>query len=127
MPAPRLPLAKARVLGADRKNPARFRDRAAPAVRPLGAPSAWLSGLQVEAWEAFRREIPWLAESDRSLLEVAAVVRARLMAGEEVGVQALNLLRQCVEQMGGIPADRSKAPAPADEGGEPDPAAKYFS
>jgi hypothetical protein len=63
---------------------------------------------QIAAWEAFQREIPWLAESDRTLLEIAVTIRARLMAGEEVGVQALNLLRQALGQMGGTPADRTR-------------------
>ena len=33
---------------------------------------------------------------------------AQLMTGEEVGVQALKLLRQAFGQMGGTPADRNR-------------------
>jgi hypothetical protein len=76
------------------------------------------------AWEGFRREFPWLAESDRALLEIAAVLRARPGQGDEVGVQALNLLRLIVAQMGGTPADRAKVTLTEDD--ESDPVADYF-
>jgi hypothetical protein len=124
MPARRLPSAKAKATGANLKNPSRFRHRGDPPTARLGAPSAWMKEGQIAAWEAFQREIPWLAESDRTLLEIAAVIRARLMAGEDVGIQALNLLRQAVGQMGGTPADRTRIEMPEDD--HDDPAAKYF-
>ncbi len=41
------------------------------------------------------------------------------MAGQEVGVQAMNLLRQMLGQMGATPADASKVATP-DEGEEKD-------
>ena len=85
--------------GADLKNPSRFLNRGDPPSARLGAPSTWMKEGQIAAWEAFQREIPWLAESDRTLLEIAVTIRARLMTGE-VGVQALNLLRQALGQMG---------------------------
>jgi hypothetical protein len=66
---------------------------------------------QGRAWAMFAREIPWLRESDRGLVEIAAAIRARLIAGEDVGLSALNLLRLCYGQMGGSPADRSKVSA----------------
>jgi hypothetical protein len=110
--------------GADLKNPARFCHRSDPPTVPLGMPSAWLTEGQVAAWKAFQREIPWLAESDRALVEIAATIRARLMAGEEVGVQALNLLRQAVAQMGGTPADRTRIETAEDD--VDDPTAHYF-
>jgi hypothetical protein len=34
------------------------------------------------------------------------------MTGQEVGVQALNLLRQCLGQMGATPADATKVTLP---------------
>lgn len=37
------------------------------------------------------------------------------MTGNEVGVQALNLLRQCLGQMGATPADASKITVADDE------------
>jgi hypothetical protein len=124
MPAKRLPSAKTKAIGADLKNPSRFRHRGDPPTVRLGAPSAWMSKGQIAAWKAFQREIPWLAESDRTLVEIAVVIRARLMAGEEVGVQALNLLRQAIGQMGGTPADRTRVETPEEI--SDDPAERFF-
>jgi hypothetical protein len=101
------------------KNPSRFLNRGDPPTARLGAPSAWMKEGQIAAWEAFQREIPWLAESDRTLLEIAVTIRARLIAGEEVGVQALNLLRQALGQMGGTPADRTRIETPEEISDDP--------
>lgn len=125
MPAVRQPPMLAKARGSAIKNPQRFKDRADPKSPKLGKPSAWLSPEQAVTWEAFKKEIPWLGESDRTLVEIASVVRSRLIAGEEVGVQALNLLRQAISQMGGTPADRSKIMHA--EQNEEDPADKYFN
>ncbi len=131
MPRPRTPKAKARATGRDKVNPARFEGRNEPVVKePLGDPPKWMkdtdSSKAATAWAIIRDEIPWLNSSHRSLVEIAATIRGRLMAGGEVGVQALNLLRQCLGQMGATPADASKAGAmPGDEGR--DPAEDYFT
>ena len=45
-----------------------------------------MGGEQRVAWDLIRPEVPWLMESDRALVEIGASIRARLMAGEEVGV-----------------------------------------
>lgn len=120
MPAPRLPAAKAAISAADVKNPQRFRDRKEPQAAPLGDPPKWMDRTQVAAWGTFEREIPWLNASHRGLLEIAVVIRARLMIGEVPGVQALNLLRQCLGQMGATPADATKVSVPPDDGEDPD-------
>ena len=124
MPNPRTPTARAAVTGAAAKNPQRHRGRAAPKAGALGAVSSWLTPTAKKAWASFRRELPWLTEADRALLEVAATIRGRLMAKEDVGVSALNQLRMCLAQMGATPADRSKITVP-DEG-EADPTDAYF-
>jgi hypothetical protein len=118
MVAARLPKAKAKVTGAEAKNPQRHRDRTEPKVSPLGSPSPFLTDKGQEAWEAFKRELPWLAESDRSLVEIAAHVRGRLLGGEDVGVTALSMLQSILSKMGASPADRSKVAAP--DGDEPE-------
>lgn len=112
MPRPRVPQERARITGADMINPARFSGRSDPKTSPLGEPSDWMGGEQRTAWNQFRREVPWLMESDRTLVEIASYLRARLMMGEEVGVGALNQLRMCMAQMGATPADRSKVAIP---------------
>jgi hypothetical protein len=48
-----------------------------------------------------------------------------LIAGEDVGVKALNLLRMILGQMGATPSDASKVRMPEEKTDE-DPAAKYF-
>lgn len=125
MPAPRLPKTKATVAGSDVINPGRFRDRREPKGSPLGLPPAWFNAEQMKVWADFATEIPWLNQSHRPLLEIAAIIRTRLVSGEEVGVQALNLLRQCLGQMGATPADASKVSVP-DEGDD-DPDERFFS
>lgn len=115
MANPRQPVAKAKATGAAAKNPGRHADRAAPKVVSLGAPSPFLDREGQEAWEAFKRELPWLAESDRSLVEIAAHVRGRLLGGEDVGVTALSMLQSILSKMGASPADRSKVMVPDDE------------
>src|SRR3954465_9198772 len=125
MPRPPTPREKARITGADRNHPSRFARRSAPHTAPLGEPPNWMNHGQRVAWDQFRREIPWLMESDRALVEIASYLRARLMSGEEVGVSALNQLRMCAAQMGATPADRSKVTL-ADEPDD-DPADRFFN
>jgi len=124
MPAPRSSTERLKVKGSAIKNPKLFKDRRDPVADPLGPPSAHLDPHSIVAWKMFVKEIPWLAESDRTHLEIASMLRGRLIAGQEVGVQALNLLRLCLGQMGGNPSDRSRIKV-----GEPDdadPTAGYF-
>lgn len=115
MPAPRTPAAKADITGAADKNPQRHRERAEPKGSQLGKPSAFLDDYGQQAWEGFKRELPWLMESDRALVEVASSVRGRLLAGEDVGVTALSMLQSILSKMGGSPADRTRVSAPEEE------------
>ena len=80
---------------------------------------------QRAAWNLIRREVPWLTETDRALVEIAAYLRARIMAGEEVGVGAMNQLRMCAAQMGATPADRSKVAVPVEP--DDDSADRFFN
>src|SRR4051812_48557642 len=115
MPAHRTPALKAAVTGAAVKNPQRHRDRKEPQVPSLGEPSPFLDEFGRQAWAAFSRELPWLAESDRALVEIASAVRGRLLGGEDVGTTALSMLQSILSKMGGSPADRSKVSAPDDD------------
>lgn len=131
MARPRTPKAKAEVTGRTKRDPKRFEERAEPRVSQLlGDPPEWFTEIQVKAWDQFKKELFWLDYSHRALLEIASAIRARLMLpsadGQEVGVQALNLLRQCLGQMGATPADASKVKLPDGEGGPEDPADKYL-
>ena len=122
----RTPTEKANATGAAKNHPARFRGRAAPPNKRLGRPSRHLSGNAVVAWEAFLAEIPWLMEGDRAVVEMAAIMRGKLLDGEDIGVTAIGLYRQMIKDMGGTPVDRTRITAP-DEGDQGDPAAAYLS
>lgn len=126
MAKPRTPAAKAKVTGADVKHKDRFADRVEPVVlEGIGEPFAWMNDNAKKAWKEIIDEVPWLNKSHRGFLAIASNIRGRMIAGEDCGVQALNLLRQCYGQMGATPADASKAGAPPD-GDRTDPAEKYF-
>lgn len=125
MAKPRAPVERARITGAIKKDPARFSQRANPRSGPLGAAPGWMRAEARRAWELFKKEIPWLAEADRGLVEIAASIRGRLMAGEDVGVSALNQLRMCYGQMGATPADRTKVHIPDEP--EEDPTDRFFA
>lgn len=121
MARPRNPLGKAKVEGRDQHDAKRFKDRKEPAVTDeIGRPPAWMGEEQRKVWEQFCKELPWLNGSHRALLEIATTIRAKLVSGGEVGVQALGLLRQCLGQMGATPADATKVSVPNDEDDEED-------
>jgi hypothetical protein len=116
MPRPRLPAAKAAVTGAALKDPQRHRDRTEPSSSPIGKPSLHLDEFAKQAFEAFKREIPWLMESDRALIEVASSLRGRMIEDAAgVGVSALQALSAVLSKLGATPTDRSKISVPADE------------
>ena len=124
MAKPRNPLGKAKVEGRDKTHAGRYKNRADPAANgPLGAPPVWLKDSAdikaKSAWKLFAKELPWLNESHRTLVGMASTIQGRIMAGQEVGVQAMNLLRQMLGQMGATPADASKVATP-DDGEEKD-------
>jgi hypothetical protein len=108
MPRPRAPKEVAKVTGAAKNHPSRFAKRSDPQTGPLGQAPAWMSAELVAVWEEFKVRLPWLQESDRFLVEIATIIRAKVLAGEEVSSSELGQLRLCCGMMGGSPADRSK-------------------
>jgi hypothetical protein len=77
-----------------------------------------MSEAQAASWRDFEAQAPWLNQSHRCLVGIACVMFARLRSGEEIGVQALGLLRLCLSSMGMTPVDSSKVSWAPDE--EPD-------
>lgn len=116
----RNPLAKAQILGADRKNPQRYRGRNDPASSPIGEPSRFLSEAQREAWNSFVAEIPWLTASDRPLLELASVLRAGFTADAMTGINRLQVYSAVLSKLGATPVDRSRIGFTGDEEDEHD-------
>lgn len=108
MPRPRKSLAQARVSGAYAKNPGRYKRRNEPRVgEPIGDPPDWMTPAQKVAWRQYAAALPWLNYSHRCMLEITSYLAARMAAGE-LGVSGMNLLRQCLGQLGATPADASK-------------------
>lgn len=125
MPRNRLPSAVAVATGAAAKNPQRYRGRANPKVPPLGKPSGFLDDTARKAWACFVKELPWLTEADRAVLEVASLVRGKIMDGIG-GVNAVTELRLLVGTLGATPVARSKISQEPDEA-EDDPAAEFLN
>jgi hypothetical protein len=125
MARPRTPVAKAAIEARDKINAGRFKNRVEPKQNgPLGKPPTWIKDTEgnkaKSAWLLFEREIPWLTESHRILVGMASNIQGRMMAGQDVGVQAMNLLRQMLGQMGATPADATKVSVSDDEEDEGD-------
>jgi hypothetical protein len=127
MPRARTPKAKAVATGRVLHDPKRFRERTEPTIdTPLGKPPTWLKkNGEREAWATLSAEIPWLNSSNRTLVALACGILGRLIDGEEIGVKALNLLRQMLNSMGATPSDVSKVKMPEHEVPD-DPSKKYF-
>lgn len=127
MARPRVPLQKAVTTGRVAQNPARFKGRTEPrSTGPLGPPPKWMkNAASQEAWNTFGTELPWLNMSHRAIVSIAADIRGRQIAGEDVGVKAFSLLRMCLNSMGATPADASKVQMP-DKDNPDDPSEKYF-
>jgi hypothetical protein len=84
-----------------------------------------MSAEQAAVWDLFLAEYPWLQRSDRCLIEIATILRARVLAGEDIGTAGINQLRLCVGMMGGTPTDRSKVTLVEEP--EADPTDVYFN
>jgi hypothetical protein len=123
---PRQPIERARATGQINRNPKRFRDRSGPDTTvPLGEPSDHMDDIQVCVWDAFKREISWLMESDRAAMEAACALRAKLWLGiaEAKDIAQLRIL---LSSFGATPADRTRIVSGADREPE-DPMAKYVN
>jgi hypothetical protein len=76
------------------------RDREPKAKGELGKPSRWLSKDQKKIWKLLVKDSPSdLGESDRTLLEIAVVLKAELEAGNIENSQITQLI-QCLTKLG---------------------------
>jgi hypothetical protein len=124
MPRRRIPKERAELTGAAKTNPGRFAGRSNPRTGRLGQASSWLSAEQAAAWDLFRAEFPWLQESDRALVEIATILRARLLAGGDIGTAGVNQSAVCGDdgRHAGGPIEVTLVEAP-----EADPTDVYFN
>lgn len=76
----------------------------------LGAPSRWLSKEHKKIWKLLVRNSPAvLGESDRTLLEIAVVLKAKLEGGTIENAQITQLL-SVLSKLGLIPKSREAVP-----------------
>lgn len=125
MAKPRTPTMKAHLTGAALRNAGRYVGRAiASGATDIGQPPDCLTPAQADAWQAFVTELPWLNSGHRAVLQIAAVLRARLIADPDMGVAALSAYSAVLSKLGATPADESRVamPEPVDD----DPAEQFF-
>ena len=123
MPRPKMSLAEARLRGADRKNPSRFRGRHdQPKGDPIGEAPEGLNAAQRTAWNEFVEAWPWVAKSDRAALELLCIVAARVRhPNEETRTSLLSTYRQLVAAFGGSPTSRNRIDWRGEEDDRPNP------
>ena len=118
MAAPRKSLAALQLSGTLQKNPGRYSKRHEPVVSdPIGEPPDWLPEPAQAAWHDLVPRLPWLNRSHRGIVEITCLLTGKLATGD-ASVSALNLLRQCLGQLGATPADFARvgyAPPDVDE------------
>ncbi len=125
MARPRTPTMKAQVTGAALRNAGRYAGRTTPSgATDIGQPPDCLTPAQADAWRAFVAELPWLNSGHRAVLQIAAVLRARLVADPEMGVAALSAYSSILSKLGATPADESRVTMA--EPVEDDPAERFF-
>jgi hypothetical protein len=72
----------------------------------LGRPSKWLSPAEKKTWRTLLRSAPaQIGENDRTLLEIAVVLKAKLEAGRIENSQITQLI-QCLTKLGMVPQIR---------------------
>jgi len=80
----------------------------------LGRPSKWLSPAEKKIWRTLLRSAPaQIGENDRTLLEIAVVLKAKLEAGNIENSQIKQLI-QCLTTLGMVPLTREAVPTKKD-------------
>ena len=126
MSRPRLPEQVAKVTGADRRSPGRFKGRKTPKVKSLGPPPKRFTPEQAEIWKEFNDDFPWLGRSDRRTVGLAVLLQDQIDKSEGgLMVGEIAQMRMLLSAMGGTPVDRSKVTIGEDE--DPDPADAFLN
>lgn len=123
MPRPRLTSQQAAITGADKRSPGRFKDRATPTTAPLGEPPHTLSEPVRKAWLDLADDLPWLARSDRKMLELTAQLSVMAQA-PDAPVAVYAQLRLALSSLAATPVDRSKVAVADDD--DKDPMAEFL-
>ncbi|WP_079729912.1 hypothetical protein [Novosphingobium mathurense] len=67
----------------------------------------------------FKDELPWLVESDRPLVDLAAIQRAKLIEFQGLTINEVQVYSAILSKLAATPVDRSRAPSFLDDE-EPD-------
>lgn len=122
----RIPQEVAKITGAVAKNAGRFEGRSSPKVKSLGSAPNRFTPDQVEIWNEFNNDYPWLGRSDRRHVGLAVVLQSQIdIAGMDTTPPMFAQMRLLLSGMGGSPVDRSKVPVTADD--ETDPADEFLN
>lgn len=124
MPNPQTPLAKAKLTGADAKNPQRFRGRSEPKTsnEPVGNPPGYFDKEAKAVWKEFVANLGWLEREDRAALEGACVAVAqvrRMYADGGVTASMLAAMNTAIGKLGASPTDKGKV-FQGQDGDDPD-------
>jgi len=132
---PKQPRAKAEITGAAVKNPSRHRSTPSVIGDMLGEPSDFLDEFSKAAWVQFKREVPWLKESHRALMEIACHFRGQMFQGLPLRATDINSFQSILSKIGATPSDEGKIaaalgwgatpPTPGDKGKEADGSKKH--
>jgi hypothetical protein len=87
-------------------------------VLSLGTAPKHYDEMQVEIWDEFNADFPWLGRSDRALVRLAVDLQMMINSGE-APVSVYAQMRLLLSSMGGTPVDRSKVAAPDDDDADP--------
>jgi len=93
------------------------------AAQPFRKPVC-LALAQAAAWQDLVAELPLLNSSHCAVLQIAAVLRARLNGDPDMGVDAMQAYSAVLSKLGATPANESRVPMPAAV--EDDPAEMFF-
>ncbi len=117
MPTHRVPLNILRLRGADKKNPARLKERKNEAVpkAALENPPGHLAEDESKCWREFTRKAPYgvIGDCDAWEVEIASCLMAQYRRSRlDMPAARLNLLHSIMGRFGFTPADRSRISVP---------------
>lgn len=126
MARPRTATAKAKLTGADKEHPGRFRNRFKPVgEQPVGDPPSFMSAKEKAAWHDFAGRWPWVTAADEPALVALVQLRSMIEDPKEPKTAALyTAYRLAIGEFGGTSVSRSKVHAPGGED-EDDPFVKF--
>ncbi len=127
-----LPMAKAKILGADKKNPQRYRGQGVTpkSGRSVGPAPEWMSDSAKEAWADLVDEVgAWVTYEHRFAVENAALIRGQIRdmvsTGDPIAASLFSAASTAVSKLAASPVDESKVPAPED--GDVDPTDEFLN